>query len=335
MDNIRRGACCVVVAVLLYGCAPHTISGAYIAHGQQFAELLQVTQSQDGQLLGTLNHTAVQPNGTIEQFALSISGTTDGHSLTLIGKVNEPLAIPTNMSGTIEGDVITITQPNGMEQFAKTNAADYQADIQRLNAQAVTIHQQVVDQQRQQQAAGQTKAMEDAKLQQISDINEAAGNLVDELNAYVTKIQTHRDLASQELGKFHAAHAKALAQAQHGWEIEQRYPKGSVQASQMYLAINQISLDLSTFDLPWQQFVDTAHTHVQQFDGAIFKSPCHQQGPELVLSNCLTNEPAAIAAYKTARTMVVDNASDVSNTMGNDDTTMKSLVDQAQAYSTN
>ena len=126
-----------------------------------------------------------------------------------------------------------------------------------------------------------------------------------------------------------------MAQAQHGWEIEQRYPKGSLQASQVYLAINQVALNLSTYDLPWQQFVDTGHTHVQQFDAAISKSPCHQQGPELVLSNCLTKEPAAITAYQTARTVVLGETSDLTTTMSNDDATMKVIVNEAQAYSTN
>jgi hypothetical protein len=55
------------------GCSARGTSGTYICRGQGFVEMLQITQAQDGQLLGSLSSTALNPDGSITQSAAVLS----------------------------------------------------------------------------------------------------------------------------------------------------------------------------------------------------------------------------------------------------------------------
>lgn len=49
------------------GCSAHGASSTYIARGQGFVAMLQITQAQGGQLLGSLSGTTLKSNGSITQ----------------------------------------------------------------------------------------------------------------------------------------------------------------------------------------------------------------------------------------------------------------------------
>jgi hypothetical protein len=142
------------------------------------------------------------------------------------------------MPGTIESEVITITNPNGQERFSSGSPDDYQAAVQQLQAQGSAIQQQ------------KRQADEDAS---VATLNK-------KLTDYAAMAQSPQ--ATQQVATFHATHVKALERVRHGWEMEQLHPKGSLQSSQIYLAINQVSLDLSNYDLNWQPIPDRGRSHL-------------------------------------------------------------------------
>jgi hypothetical protein len=304
------------------GCS-HSISGAYVARGQQFVELLQITQSPDGQLLGTLNHTAVKPDGDIERFTLNINGATDGHAITLVGKANEPFATPTNMSGTVDGNGISLMQPGGVEHFTKGDVGAYQYGSHVLAAQAVAIRQRNADRLRQQQVAAQERARDEALQRRIADENQYAAALADALNRYATKIQTHHDLNA-----FHEAHSKILASAQHDLEIERGYSSGSVPAAQVDTRINQLGVQLTQFDIPYSQTVDLGRMHLQEFDAVIAKSPCYTSRD--TLSNCSSEHDAEVA-YHDAKVIVQGELDDIEATLKRDEDAMKRIIKEADS----
>jgi hypothetical protein len=308
------------VLLLLAGCS-HSISGAYVSRGQQFSELLQITQSPDGQLLGTLSHTAVKPDGSLERFTLNINGTTDGHAITLVGKANELFAIPTNMSGTIDGDDISLVQPGGIEHFIKADVSAYQNAVQALDAQAVAIHRGNAERQRQQEIASQERAREEARQQHVASEDQYAGNLADNLNRYAAMIQAHHDL-----NPFHETHAKILAAAQHDLEIEHKYSHGSVQAGQTDVRINQLGVQLTQFDIPYSQALDRGRLHLQEFDAAIAKSPCHTS--QDALRNC-SRERDSEAAYHDARAILQAELDDIAGTVKRDEDAMNGIIKEA------
>jgi hypothetical protein len=323
MTIIWWGGCGVVLVALLSGCSlpPHTISGAYMARGQQFAELLQITQSPDGQLLGTLNHVALKPDGSAEQFTLNISGTTDGHALTLVGKANEPFAVPTNMSGTIDGGAITVTQPNGMERFVLSTPEAYQTDIQQLGEEGKTIQQSNAQQQQMAQEQQQMVEAENARQEAINNANQRVSGLANALNNYAAMIQAKHDLAP-----FHGSHEKILAAARHDLEIEQSYPRGSVQRGQVDVRINQLGVQLTQFDIPWGQLMERGHTHLSQFDAAIAQSPCHNGQDQL--SAC-GQQREAEKNYQAAKTILVSELSDVETSLKQDTDEMNRITKEA------
>src|SRR5713226_7460438 len=92
----------IAMVVLATGCSAHGISGTYIARAQGQVDMLQITQGQDGQLLGTLITTAIKPDGSIGQTILNVSGVADQRNLTLIAKSQIPLSPAINLSGVID-----------------------------------------------------------------------------------------------------------------------------------------------------------------------------------------------------------------------------------------
>jgi len=308
--------------VLLAGCT-HSVSGDYVAQGQQFSELLQITQGPDGQLLGTLNHTSLKPDGTLEKFTLNISGTTDGHSITLIGKANEPISSPTNMSGTVNSNDITVMQPGGTEQFARSSVQAYQANVQQLGVAGNAIQRRIADQQQKAQVQQQAVDAENAQQAALNEANQRVESLAGALNNYAAMIQAHHDLAP-----FHGGHEKILAAMRHDLEIEQTFPKGSVQRGQVDVRINQLNGQLTQFDIPWEQLLDRGHTHLDQFDAAIAQSPCHTGQDQL--SAC-GQQLEAEKNYQAAKTILLGELSEVGASLKQDADEMNRITKEADA----
>jgi hypothetical protein len=288
------------------GCSARGTSGTYVRRGQGFVEMLQITQAQDGQLLGSLSSTALNLDGSITQGTTNIAGVADGHAVTLVAKSPIPLFPGLNMPGTIESGVITITNPNGQERFSSGSPGYYETAVQQLQAQGSAIQEQ------------KRRADEDAS---VAILNK-------KLADYAAMVQSPQ--ATQQVAMFHAAHVKALERARHSWEMEQRHPKGSLQSGQVYLAVNQVSLDLSTYDLDWQALPDQGRSHLKAFDKAIAQSPCAHGYTELT---ACAEQRTAIHAYQVARPVVEARMADAEATLKNDAAAMKAIVDQAQAYS--
>jgi hypothetical protein len=294
--------------LLLAGCS-HTISGAYVAHGEGFVGMIQITQTSNGQLLGTLSYTVLKSNGSLDHDTIALTGAADGNSLTLVAKSPIPFFPSLTLSGTIDHGVITLTNPSGTAQLFTTGRADdYQSAVQQLSARGGTIQHQ----------------------QHLADINATVLDLNKRLVAYATMVQSPQ--ATKDVEAFHAAHANAMGKAQRGWTMEQRYPRRSLQANEVYLDINQVAMDLSTYDLEPQQVPERGRTHLQEFDMAIARSPCRQD-PDPALTNCL-QQPEAIKVYEAGKVMVQKRMDDIKATLARDNAAMKAIVDQARAYQT-
>ena len=76
----------VSLLILLVGttaCNASQLSGTYVAHGATFAEMLQLTQTPDGQLSGVLSHVELKTDGSVSSEQTPVSGTADAGQLTL------------------------------------------------------------------------------------------------------------------------------------------------------------------------------------------------------------------------------------------------------------
>lgn len=309
--KLQRIAVCIA-AMIASGCSAHGASGTYIARGQSFVEMLQITQARDGQLLGSLSSTKLKPNGSITQDTSNISGVVDGHALTLVVKSPIPLIPSFNLPGAIEGEVITVTNPNGQERFTAGSPRDYQAAVQQLQIQ------------------GRIQAAEVERRKNLEQINAEIADLNKRLTDYAAMIQNPRN--EQLLAAFHGDHAKVMAQTKDDWATEQTYSKGSVDADHTAADISHDIANLSAVNADWVGIPARAHAHIQQFDRAIEQSICRHATPVPKEWTPCAEQPAAIQAYQAARAVVLRRSDDIEATIATDNATVKALWRQAYAY---
>jgi hypothetical protein len=86
-------------------CHASRISGTYVGHGPHFAEMLQLTQTDNGQISGVLSSVEVQPEGNISSDQRPLTGSVDSDQLTL--NIGSFLA-RTNLAGTVNGTTIRL-----------------------------------------------------------------------------------------------------------------------------------------------------------------------------------------------------------------------------------
>ena len=300
-------------ALFLVGCSQHTVSGAYLASSPTFVEFLQITQSSGGQLLGALNHYGFKSDGTVEHYTFNISGITDGHTITLVAKVNEPFSQPINLSGTIDHGEISVIQPSGVEVFEHSDAKAYQAAITEVTANAATAR-----------TTAHLQHLAEQSHKQIEQEDVAIADLAQRLNSYATEIQQKHDLHP-----FHAEQNKILDAARREVDVEHGFPAHSVQAYQAGVAVYQVSVRLYQANIPWSQFLTSAKGHLHQYDAEIAQSPCHTTPQPL--HNC-PQEIAAEQSYQASKKILEGELKEIASTIDANNATMKNIVKGADAY---
>jgi hypothetical protein len=64
-------------------CSASRISGTYVAHGPNFAEMLQLTQTDNGQLSGVVTSVQLKAEGNISSDQTPVTGAIDADQLML------------------------------------------------------------------------------------------------------------------------------------------------------------------------------------------------------------------------------------------------------------
>jgi len=180
-DQQRKGrglATCLTAIVgstlLLAGCGDRSVSGSYVAHYDNQADLLQITETPDHRFTGTLRHAGLKNDGTLTSSSTNVSGSVDGNSITL-AVLETPLPIGQNFSGSVTGDGIELTVANGaqtgVEHFAKGQPSDFDAVVAQLNQ------------------AGQPIIAARQRGQGIDQLNRQVNALTDSLNHFVVSAQ--------------------------------------------------------------------------------------------------------------------------------------------------
>jgi hypothetical protein len=121
-----------------------SLSGDYLARGNGFAEFIQLTQGQQGQLLGTLESVQLDSDGKLTHSNANISGSTSGTMVTLIIKHASLLSSAQNISGQIKGGDLVLNPESdsgglGVERFAPASVSAFQRAAEELAAQGRRI----------------------------------------------------------------------------------------------------------------------------------------------------------------------------------------------------
>ena len=120
----------VPVLVGLVACSAKTLSGTYMARDSHGAALLQLTENQSQQVMGSMIIIQVMPDGRAERADISITGGTvdaSGRSLVLVMKGNELLSQEKNVSGQVTGNGIDLAMPGGTAHFLPATPQEFDA----------------------------------------------------------------------------------------------------------------------------------------------------------------------------------------------------------------
>lgn len=167
------------IVMSLAACFDRSISGSYVVKDSSSAELLQLTQTQDGKIVGTLQHIALKSGGGIETSMANVSGVVDGENLTLTVSL-AGLPISRNLSGTVTASALELnlvgsTGAVASAHFARGSVADFNSEAERLAR------------------AGQSIKAEKLRADQVETLDRSALALEVALNAYVKRARKQID----------------------------------------------------------------------------------------------------------------------------------------------
>lgn len=284
-------------ALLLAGCSHHaSVSGGYIARGEGFAEFLQLTQTPDGQVLGTLESVRVKPNGTVENNTANVSGSMADQAVTLIVKPTGLFATAQNISGQLDGNAIVLNPTTntglGTERFVPADVSAFQIATANLGAQGAHVRQ-----------AAQQNIV-------IGKLTQNTLGLTQALRVFVEKVNTMRVISP-----IHDDYTKILADAHTALDEEKQHlangtPLERGQANLARGRINLLGGQLQLANNRVRSFVQASRTHIAELDAEIAQSPCitHQpiQGDVMSGEASCTALTAAAARYEIAKVKAED-----------------------------
>jgi hypothetical protein len=136
----------VLVWILLVGTACHAsrISGTYVAHAPTFAEMLQLTQTDNGQLSGVLSLVELNQDGNVSSEQTPVNGTADSDQLTLKFPTILSFISVRSLSGTINESTIhlQIVDSKGnvsSEEFVRSTPAQFKAYADEMKSKGQRI----------------------------------------------------------------------------------------------------------------------------------------------------------------------------------------------------
>lgn len=106
---LRMIAAISFISLVTTLCGASRISGTYVSHGPNFAEMLQLTQTDNGQLSGALSSVELKPEGNITSVQDSVTGVVDAEQLTLnVRSVPLSFLSGATIAGTVTGSSIQL-----------------------------------------------------------------------------------------------------------------------------------------------------------------------------------------------------------------------------------
>ena len=125
-------------------CNAPQISGTYVAHASTFTEMLQLTQTSDGQISGVLSHVELKSNGSVSSEQSPVNGTADAGQLTLKFPPILSSISGKSLAGTISGNAIhlQIVDSNGnasSESFERGSPSQFKAYADEMKSRGQGI----------------------------------------------------------------------------------------------------------------------------------------------------------------------------------------------------
>jgi hypothetical protein len=267
----------LIIALMGFG-VPHSLSGTYIARETGGAVMLQLTENQSQQLMGSMTVVSLDSNGVLEERGISIiGGTTDGLSLTITVKVNQLFSQAVNFVGRVANGGIDLTMGTATAHFSPASPKAFNALVTDLAA------------------AGQ----EQERRQTLTQ-------LAQELNSYCKKVEAHAPSAKP----VHDTEQKLLRAARHDLILEHAFNSQSFQAGQVRFRIGQLAFQLGQIKFKVDGAIPEWRAQIQRFDARLAANPCnanaHLAGCEALASAQRRYKPVRMRVLNEAKEFVTD-----------------------------
>jgi hypothetical protein len=138
MDGVRHWVS-LALLVMAWPAAAASISGTYVGTFSDTAILIQVVQTNDGNLTGRWELTALQRSGKLETINAPFTGASDGNTVVITLKPAAPLAGSLTLSGTADGSSLHLNAGGAMFNLMKTSDTAYRLQVAALENQSRTI----------------------------------------------------------------------------------------------------------------------------------------------------------------------------------------------------
>jgi hypothetical protein len=112
-------------------CNASWTSGTYVAHAPTYAEMLQLTETNNGQLSGVLSHVELRQDGSVSSEQTPVDGTVDSHQLTIKFPTILSFITGKSLSGTINGNTIHLQTVDSSGSLRRVRP-QYTSSIQNL-----------------------------------------------------------------------------------------------------------------------------------------------------------------------------------------------------------
>jgi hypothetical protein len=280
--------------LVLMGCGgTSSLSGTYMATDSGAAAMLQLTENQSHQLLGSILFVTLQPNGGLEKRGANITGgSTDGSSLTVTVKASQLFSQPENVGGRVVSGGIDLTFGTVIAHFAPASPQAFDAAVNALAATG----------QEQQRRRG-------------------LAQLTHDLDAYCAKMDAHPITRERA----HDEEQKLVAAAQHDLTVERQLRPQSFQAGQVRYRISNLDFQLGQIGFQVERAEPVWHAEIQRLDARVASNPCHST-KDLPGCNAFA---AADQRYASVRTQVLSDATQVEADLRQSQSEMTALNQEA------
>lgn len=248
--ELRAMAMATSVALILgvAGCGNPSVSGTYVARGPVKVALIEVVQSNNGQVTGRFESVELQPNGTIAETNAALSGLSDGThvSLSLAVQPKSFLSESVETTGKLDGNHLTMSGGNSLTSadFVRSDLADFQKEAGSLHRQSATLLASRAAAEAQRQAATAAALAE----QQAAAARAQLLNQIGELNILIDKFVVGRPAIRTKVAQIEARYRMATQRMEGALERERR-DASAVQRGQIDVAINQLSVSETQFHI--------------------------------------------------------------------------------------
>ena len=223
------GVCCLAV---LAGCSGHPATGTFIGSSGDKAVLVDLTESDHGQLVGRVEHAEVKPDGGFADDGTAVSGQRDHDHLALALSV--PLVGPVPITGLLNGNSLGLEGPSLSIKLHRGDPKDFDKAVAVLRTRAAGI------------VAQRAKAEADAQVQRrLAQIQAAVAldqaNLSQTANDLSTKAEGLQTRLEGDESKFAAerkAYADLSGQVDQALAKAQSGPKNFARLNQLANNIN-------------------------------------------------------------------------------------------------